>query len=753
MKESRRKMSNVCGRSRVCWSKLPGGILFKISKHLKTRHNLLAFRHVCSKWRKRSLELPENLLSFNTPLPKTIKHSFKVLPFHNVVGPLVLQVSNIYLITRFGNANNEQCLRPSLIMAEELNPGKIKVRHPLTAKRVKNLPSFLDLTRFKLLMLAQGYSFKSSDCVHKVLLCASSASSIDVLVLYYKGFLGKLSLVKLGHDNSAVSSDEDEEEEEGELCYRWENFKVRQGGVLRFMYLDDVAIFRDLYYGVDRRGKLYVIGTESMSVVNTRVVISEPLCRGDIPSHRKKRLVVDQATEELYLVVRENVREAQKVRFKVYTFNDKGKRWDVVENIGLERVLFIGLDHCFFALARHFEGCDGNCIVFAANCFTQYNGRDAPDRCLFGDEGIEVGVYRFGEGDNFSLLSFAFPEFSRIVSSTWFSTSNNEKTEGGCDAPQTCNEMDGDSFVSLSDNHAESLLSGSPFGENESSSDQDDDDDVEILSDCSDKDEKDCVDEDEHGDEEMESDSLVDSKASDNSERSHSAKGSVESKTSDASISGKIEKKKSDAREKTTEGNLDDQTLEDGFTAEKIFDASRTPTSPPFSSIRGNSCIVKFHGVDIRSELLPTLETTWAKHGNLVGEHTIRSKKMLGCAFEELAELIITVKNSTARTLTESQTDDMRSTVSDLKRAGLNVEWLEPVIENAAAVQKSRPIIEKIANVDKKRAKIEKQERRFLARTAKEKQELEEIRADLCTKIPFPKDQIIDLDDCLGVGI
>ena len=108
------------------------------------------------------------------------------------------------------------------------------------------------------------------------------------------------------------------------------------------------------------------------------------------------------------------------------------------------------------------------------------------------------------------------------------------------------------------------------------------------------------------------------------------------------------------------------------------------------------SVTVNFEGVKINSKLLPTLQAIWAKHGSLIGKETVRSKPILACVLESSARLMITLQNTMGRSLTDFVVDDITSTLSNLQRAGLKVNWLAPTVEKALNKRKSRPEIESI---------------------------------------------------------
>lgn len=189
-------------------------------------------------------------------------------------------------------------------------------------------------------MLEGTASFKGSDCIHKVLLFPSSSpSSLQVMVLYREGVLGKLTIrvpecqarsdakeadaeKEEEEEKEDENEDEDEaEEEEAAAMYCWKKLKVRRRCQFCFRFLDDVVEFKEKYCAIDRKGKLYEIYTNEMMAAN--VLVSEPIFRGHIPSQRQKLLVVDPTSGELHPVVRE-CRRAN-ASFAVYKFNEHCK--------------------------------------------------------------------------------------------------------------------------------------------------------------------------------------------------------------------------------------------------------------------------------------------------------------------------------------------------------------------------------------------------------------------------------------------
>lgn len=63
--------------------------------------------------------------------------------------------------------------------------------------------------------------------------------------------------------------------------------------------------FKKMYFAIDRKGKLYRLDTNTMTLAS--VLVSEPVCRGNGVCDRRKRLVVDPTSGELHLVLREQL--------------------------------------------------------------------------------------------------------------------------------------------------------------------------------------------------------------------------------------------------------------------------------------------------------------------------------------------------------------------------------------------------------------------------------------------------------------
>ncbi|XP_021717018.1 uncharacterized protein LOC110684888 [Chenopodium quinoa] len=169
---------------------------------------------------------------------------------------------------------------------------------------------------------------------------------------------------------------------------------------------DDIFSFKGKIYGVDRKGRVCSMDYNSLKMSS---VVEEPLWEGS-GSENKKRLVVS-SDDILYLVYRWS--KKGNAAFKVFKLNEEEEKWDMVDGIGSDRMLFVTPDGCFFAAVKDFPGWRGNCIVFPWGCFPQYSGKTALDSKIFmaWDE-FSVAVYHF-EGDDCDLV-YVYPGYADL---------------------------------------------------------------------------------------------------------------------------------------------------------------------------------------------------------------------------------------------------------------------------------------------------------------------------------------------------
>ncbi|XP_021762678.1 F-box protein SKIP23-like [Chenopodium quinoa] len=161
---------------------------------------------------------------------------------------------------------------------------------------------------------------------------------------------------------------------------------------------------------------------------------------------------------------------------------------------------------------------------------------------------------------------------------------------------------------------------------------------------------------------------------------------------------------------------------------------------------------VTFEGVDIKSDLVSTLQKIWAKHGNVV--EGVQSKDMLKCVLKSLAKAVIILQSSSGRTLSKEQCSDLSSVLMDLKRLQLRVEWLEPFVEKAIKLHQSKPMVDALEDLEKYIARTKEMKIKFtkeLANLEEVEKELEEDKTLISKEIPIVGQ--IDLDQCIGDGM
>lgn len=160
---------------------------------------------------------------------------------------------------------------------------------------------------------------------------------------------------------------------------------------------------------------------------------------------------------------------------------------------------------------------------------------------------------------------------------------------------------------------------------------------------------------------------------------------------------------------------------------------------------------VKFEELCIGSDHVYILQKVWVRHGNILAGCNVHSKRMISCALESLAELIIILQGNTGRTLTEVQCNDITSILCDLKHMNLRVEWLSPFVEKAVALHISKPIIAALAELDKAIARAIEMKMKVsndLINMDELVKELEKDRIQLFERMPISGP--VDLDQCLA---
>lgn len=364
------------------WSELPKELLKVIADRLASRLDYCRFRSVCKKWHSSCLLSVPLLYS---QLPHQVRTgSFR---FENSDRSTFL-VARITYLLRPLNQTISKSSKPWLISVEDLNTGKLQICHPLSKFPFRNLPvtfpKSLNISDFQVSKLSHGFKICFSDgnedvfndhefstawsdypAPNKVILLSETATSIYdcvpvVLFVSQGGSLVSLILKtsQQGHINSK------------------KNYQF-----------DDIIKFKGYICALDSEGIAYLIDINdgyNMRIIDT---ISERF--GYLYAEKRRKLLVE-SFGVLYMVVRNHL------EFRVYQLNER--RWNKVNHLG-DRILFISFDSCFFAEAKDFPGCRGNCIVFPKNCFPLYSGGYDPDYELFEGQRrhFTIGVFYLDE--------------------------------------------------------------------------------------------------------------------------------------------------------------------------------------------------------------------------------------------------------------------------------------------------------------------------------------------------------------------
>ncbi|XP_021730644.1 uncharacterized protein LOC110697578 isoform X2 [Chenopodium quinoa] len=144
----------------------------------------------------------------------------------------------------------------------------------------------------------------------------------------------------------------------------------------------------------------------------------------------KRRLAVSSDHQELYLIdrlCRHGTRDG--IDFTIYKLNKDETKWDVVEGVGDDKILFVTFDESFFASVEDFQGWKGNCIVFYRGCSS------------LPDQDDSLFAYNFYGGDCQYLASYQSRVFwppptwlsSNALMSKW-ATKEDEQTQSDVDS-------------------------------------------------------------------------------------------------------------------------------------------------------------------------------------------------------------------------------------------------------------------------------------------------------------------------------
>lgn len=260
--------------------------------------------------------------------------------------------------------------------------------------RVSELGSEYILQHISYRPFATSIGDAGNQYMEKVALLFNSRFGYVILTIHVSG---KLAIIKIGDKNWTVIDD------------------------LVSPY-DDVALFKGKFYAVDNTGRAVVVNLDLSSEFKPVVeLVANPVFGGDkktlVPSCGELLLVDtylsvgpedDMGFEEEVEFYEEFdcIMSERTVRFKVFRLNWGEKKWDEVKDLG-DKILILG-DYCSFStLASNFDGCRGNCIIFADHNF--YSSREEGNGEM---TGRGVGVFDLESGRIGSLGDY--PGYSEM---------------------------------------------------------------------------------------------------------------------------------------------------------------------------------------------------------------------------------------------------------------------------------------------------------------------------------------------------
>lgn len=147
----------------------------------------------------------------------------------------------------------------------------------------------------------------------------------------------------------------------------------------------------------------------------------------------------------------------------------------------------------------------------------------------------------------------------------------------------------------------------------------------------------------------------------------------------------------------------------------------------------------KFQGVDVSSDLLPTLTRIWAKHGNVLEGPTVRSNDLIAWSLESMAKVAVLLENTSGRSLNDSEADYLSSTICDLQLMRLNVSWLVPSVVKALymhkVLAKKENLEETLKEIEKVTTQVTDMKTKFIAEVGGLEQMLDEQRKSVCESL------------------
>ncbi|XP_074285272.1 uncharacterized protein LOC141610878 isoform X2 [Silene latifolia] len=637
-------------------------------------------------------------------------------PFYS--HPQYLHANTVYLLRPPRSLSSD---RPWIIYPTTNSDGTVTLRHPLSSKPLLcSLPRNFDFSKLHPSGIAVSYQYSGSDKLVVVPSPPFSAgTSVDarqciLLALYDGGKLKGCPPVP-AQPPSPPSP--------------WVK-------LLPSEKLDDIAVSRGYIYAVSRQGRTKLI---DYCKASRYVNICKTLIHGSGQFGWRKRLVVDE--NDLYLVVR-----LKEKLFQVFMLKWRVKEvyWDAIKEFKGKKVLFMAKDHYFFRRAsRKFPGREyKNCIVFHEAAFPQYENdcwvfrqfTKSQGRDQFGvinkfDD--EIAVFRLddrsfareGENSSFPKIYWSPPAWIFKASSV---------------------SVPADEFQCRSASVSSSQLEREPDEEEGLDSDSGDKNDGEEDSDSKDEEEQEEMDTD-FGSQDQEDEKMqCDSSSQENKEEEMLSKENIEGDGSlqeDLVSSPHLVESVTRALLSRSQNDVVEQ------------DTSGKNITPTTESHKSDSSTTKFEGLDIRSDLVQTLQKIWQKHGNIIKDSTVRSGDIVARALESLATIVRILEDNPAQSLSDGQADYLRSTLSDLKCIRFKVCWLVSFVEKVLLVHKSKPLLESLNNLSQLSSQVEERRTILLHEVAKlhlERNKLKEETAKVSKMIPFSGQ--VKFDEPIGAG-
>ncbi|XP_074287629.1 uncharacterized protein LOC141612770 [Silene latifolia] len=193
----------------------------------------------------------------------------------------------------------------------------------------------------------------------------------------------------------------------------------------------------------------------------------------------------------------------------------------------------------------------------------------------------------------------------------------------------------------------------------------------------------------------------------------------------------------------------------DEFQKHSVSESSSSQSErEPDEDERLDSATTKFEGLDIRSDLVPTLQKIWRNHGNIINDSIVRNGDIVARALESLATIVQILEDNPVQSLSDSQADYLSFTLSDLRNICFKVYWLVSFVEKALKVHKSKPLVESLNNLSQLSSQVKERRAILLGELAnldEEENKLKEEMTKVSEMIPFFGE--VKFDEAIGAGL